>query len=231
MTGINVSFVSVSLIRFISLFLLGLVGESFGANFIIYGNFQSHISLETTVENPMSPYEDPSKRNKIQQPTPNSYASPGMSIPVGSDYECPDNGSPQQNSDENKLNNNFQYDYATREETSLLPLNGDVKENSRTSSLRQTRDANADSNPVYYTLEEDKDVAGGNLPTPPEDPLQEGKVSQAGKSSKQPIYHILEDDTSHQEEKRGAGAKQLKQQPVYHTLENNYEEIPIPTGQ
>ena len=168
----------------------------------------------------MTHYEDPSQRNKIQQPTPNPYASPGMSIPVGSDYECPDNGSPQQNSDENKLNNNFQYDYATREETSLLPLNGDVKENS-----------DAAGNPFYHTLEEDKDVAGGNLPTPPEDPLQEGKVSQAGKSSKQPIYHILEDDTSHQEEKRGAGAKQLKQQPVYHTLENNYEEIPIPTGQ
>ena len=185
------------------------------------------------ISNPLMGYEDPAQ---MQHLTPNPYESPGVSIHVGNHYEYPTNNPSPQNTLQNHLNNNFQYDYATREETSLLPLirNGDVvfeEDTSESRRPREKRDAQAGQSsekPSYHTLEEDTsgtiDTTSGSAKSCVR------RDSLAGQSGEKPFYHTLQlekdtSDVSHPREELDAHAKHSREQSFYHTLENDHEDI------
>jgi hypothetical protein len=185
------------------------------------------------ISNPLMGYEDPAQ---MQHLTPNPYESPGVSIHVGNHYEYPTNNPSPQNTLQNRLiNNNFQYDYATREETSLLPLtrNGDVvfeEDTSESRRPREKRDAQAGQSsekPLYQTLEEDTsgtiDTTSGSAKS-----CVRRDSGLAGQSGEKQFYHTLEKDTSdvsHPREELDAHAKHSREQSFYHTLENDHEDI------
>ena len=224
---------------------------------------------------PMTSYEEPG-----QLIAPNhQYESPGTELHVGSLYEDPTYSISQQNSVKTPpKNNNFQYDYATREETSLLPLtlNGDVifeYDTSGSQSSREKRDDHAgksDQKPFYHTLDEDatgtdknseqsklgekqqsheqpfyhtldENTSGTGRNLTDQSKLSGERDSHAGlphgentspmdpetsnTDDKKPLYHTLENETSHPGKEGKKNEKQPREQPVYQTLENDYEEI------
>ena len=162
-----------------------------------------------------------------QQPTSHEYESPGATVPGGDQYECPTNGPTQQNSKKDRRKKpEFQYDYATREETNLLPLilNGDVifeDDASKSARSRKKQDSHAgktSKKPFYDTLEEDKSGTTDRKP---------GQDAKAGESEGKPIYHTLEEDTSNAFNPRKELDTHAKhsREPVYQTLDNDYEDV------
>ena len=143
---------------------------------------------------PMTSYEEPG-----QLITPNhQYESPGTAIHVGNLYEDLTYSISQQNSGKTPpKNNNFQYDYATREGTSSLPLtlNGDVifeYDTSGPQSSREKRDdhtGQSDQKPFYHTLDED---ATGN----DKNSSEQSKLGEKQQSQEMPYYHTLDEDPS-----------------------------------
>jgi hypothetical protein len=193
-------------------------------------NPQPYETPGINISNPLMGYEDPAQ---MQHLTPNPYESPGVSIHVGNHYEYPTNNPSPQNTLPNRLNNNFQYDYATREETSLLPLiqNGDVvfeEDTSESRRPREKRDAQAGQSSeksLYHTLEED--TSGTIDTTSGSAKLCVRRDSLAGQSGEKPFYHTLEKDTSdvsHPREELDAHAKHSREQSFYHTLENDHQD-------
>ena len=143
---------------------------------------------------PMTSYEEPG-----QLITPNhQYESPGTAIHVGNLYEDLTYSISQQNSVKTPpKNNNFQYDYATREGTSLLPLtlNGDVifeYDTSGPQSSREKRDdhtGQSDQKPFYHTLDEDATGTDKNS-------SEQSKLGEKQQSQEMPYYHTLDEDPS-----------------------------------
>ena len=120
------------------------------------------------MDKPMISCQEPDTQLTDIEATASPYQRPGATICAESHYESPMDGPPPENSHPNPLNNNeFQYDYATREETSLLPyiLNGDIIfEDDNTSGSLSSRDKHESRSeetrerPFYHTLEEKHDT-------------------------------------------------------------------------
>lgn len=176
----------------------------------------------------MTNYEEPGQLIKTEQPTPNQYESPGTTIHVGSLYEDPTYSISQQNSVKiPPKNNNFQYDYATREENSLLPLilNGDAifeDDTPGSQSLREERDRHAGQShpkPFYHTL--DEDTCGTDKNSPEQSKLCDTQDSHAGLPHEKPTYHTLEEDTSLTDNDATEPSSTHDKKPLYHTLEKD----------
>jgi hypothetical protein len=201
---------------------------------------------ESTAYNPKSAYEDPIQLSKVKQP-PKSYDKPGTTIPSGSFYDEPASGPPPPNSKQNPANNNnLQYDYATREETSLLPLilRGDVTFTDDPPELPKPRKTGQPTeSPYYHTLDNDSskntDSNAGESDGNPLYHTLEAKKSDESHPGKEndgnPLYHTLEaekSDESHPGNENDAKAKNSGEKPPDNTpFENTYEEIENKRGQ
>ena len=183
---------------------------------------------ETTGGDIMTNYEEPGELIKTQPPTANSYESPGKTIHVGSLYEDPTYSISQQDSVKiPPKNNNFQYDYATREEDSILPLilNGDVifedgKPGSQ--SLREKRDCHAGQphpQPFYHTL--DEDISGTDKNSLEQPKSCDKHDSHAGLPHEKAIYHTLEEDTSLTDNDASKPSNAHDKKPLDHILEKD----------
>ena len=151
---------------------------------------------------------------KMKQLNPHSYVSAGTTIAAGSVYDEPATPTLPNSGQKPPNNNNFQYDYATREETSLLPLilNGDVVLKDDPPELPKSRPARQSrEKPFYHTLDEGKSGTTD---------------SNASQPYGNPLYYTLEADPSHPAANEpDESGKNSQEQPVYHSLENNYEEV------
>ncbi|XP_028410782.1 uncharacterized protein LOC114533463 [Dendronephthya gigantea] len=200
---------------------------------------EDHRPYEDSSAKPFACYEDPALFTaEMQGLTP--YDSPGITICSGNHYERPKDGPDQPISRQNgKDSKEFQYDYATREETSQLPhiLNGDITLADETSgAAKPRREQNSDSlqpsekreqrivkTPIYQTLEEDSPENDSNKSA-----YEEPHKNPNSRASDKPVYYTLEEDspavddiisayaTPHENKDSSTSSK-----PIYHTLEEH----------
>ena len=199
---------------------------------------------------PLTTNEDPVRLTDMQEPT--LYDSPGTAIYASNHYERPTDDPDKPTSRQKDENGKeFQYDYATREETSILPfiLNGDITSADKTSGFakprrKQNRDTDRCSDtvdttgalqpsetryrrtekmPIYHTLEEDSRGADDNTSA-----YAEPHENLDLPASDKPVYYTLKEDSPETDDEKSAYAEpqknpdlQVSDKPIYHTLEEH----------